>query len=58
MKRIIYIAQLCTLAFGLSACSDWFLDKEPQDERTDVVYFKKASQFKESTAGSYGHLHG
>ena len=46
MKRIIYIAQLCTLAFGLSACSDWFLDKEPQDERTDVVYFKKASQFK------------
>ena len=44
MKRIIYIAQLCTLAFGLSACSDWFLDKEPQDERTDVVYFKKASQ--------------
>ena len=54
MKRIIYIAQLCTLAFGLSACSDWFLDKEPQDERTDVVYFKKASQFKEYTAGFYG----
>ena len=58
MKRIIYIAQLCTLAFGLSACSDWFLDKEPQDERTDVVYFKKASQFKEYTAGFYGQLQG
>lgn len=58
MKKIIYIAQLCTLAFGLSACSDWFLDKEPQDERTDVVYFKKASQFKEYTAGFYGQLQG
>ena len=58
MKKIIYIAQLCTLAFGLSACSDWFLDKEPQDERTDVVYFKTASQFKEYTAGFYGQLQG
>lgn len=58
MKKVIYIAQLCVLAFGLSACSDWFLDKEPQDERTDVVYFKKASQFKEYTAGFYGQLQG
>ena len=58
MKKVIYIAQLCVLAFGLSSCSDWFLDKEPQDERTDVVYFKTASQFKEYTAGFYGQLQG
>ena len=51
MKKIVYIAQLCVLTFGLSACSDWFLDKEPQDERTDVVYFKTPSHFKEYTAG-------
>ena len=47
MKKIVYTALLFTLMFGLSSCSDWFLDKEPQDERTDVVYFKTASQFKE-----------
>ena len=58
MKKVIYIAQLCVLAFGLSSCSDWFLDKEPQDERTDVVYFKTASQFKEYKAGFYGQLQG
>ena len=58
MKRVIYIAQLCALAFGLSACSDWFLDKEPQDERTDVVYFKTPTHFKEYTAALYGQLQG
>lgn len=58
MKKIVYIAQLCVLTFGLSACSDWFLDKEPQDERTDVVYFKTPSHFKEYTAGFYGQLQG
>ena len=59
MKKILYTALLSiTLTFGLSACSDWFLDKEPQDERTDVVYFKTASQFKEYTAVFYNHLQG
>ena len=59
MKKILYTALLSiTLTFGLSACSDWFLDKEPQDERTDVVYFKTASQFKEYTAGFYNQLQG
>ena len=59
MKKILYTALLSiTLTFGLSACSDWFLDKEPQDERTDVVYFKTASQFKEYTAVFYNQLQG
>lgn len=58
MKKILYISQLCVLVLGLSACSDWFLDKEPQDERTDVVYFKTPSHFKEYTAGLYGQLQG
>ena len=58
MKKILYTALLFILTFGFSSCSDWFLDKEPQDERTDVVYFKTASQFKEYATSFYGQLQG
>lgn len=57
MKRIIYTMTLGML-LGLSSCADTFLDLEPLDVRTDVVYFKKASDFKEYATGFYGQLLG
>lgn len=57
MKRIIYTMTLGML-LGLSSCADTFLDLEPLDVRTDVVYFKKASDFKEYANGCYGQLLG
>ena len=56
--RRLYITILSGLLLGLSSCSDIFLDLDPQDQRTDVVYFKKASDFKEYTTGFYGQLLG
>ncbi|MDE6987873.1 MAG: RagB/SusD family nutrient uptake outer membrane protein, partial [Bacteroides acidifaciens] len=56
--RKLYITIFSSLLLSLSSCSDIFLDLEPQDQRTDVVYFKKASDFKEYTTGFYGQLLG
>ena len=57
MKKIIY-----TMAFGLllgfSSCQDMFLDLDPLDSRTDAVYFKEASHFKDYANGFYGQLIG
>lgn len=59
MKKLIYNVTLATgLLVGLSGCVDTFLDLNPQDKRTDVVYFQKASDFKEYMAGCYGQLMG
>lgn len=46
------------LLFGLSSCQGTFLDLEPLDTRTNVVYFKKASDFKEYATGFYSQLIG
>ena len=56
--RKLYITIFSSLLLSLSSCSDIFLDLEPQDQRTDVVYFKKASDFKEYATGFYGQLLG
>lgn len=57
MKKIIYTMTLGML-LGFSSCVDTFLDLEPLDVRTDVVYFQKASDFKEYANGFYGQLLG
>lgn len=57
MKKIIY-TMVCGLALGLSACQGTFLDLEPLDQSTDVVYFKTPTHFKEYSAGFYGQLIG
>lgn len=58
MKKLyITLFSVATL-LGTSGCVDTFLDLEPQDQKTDVVYFRKPSDFKEYTAGLYGQLLG
>lgn len=57
MKKIIYTITL-SFILGLSACQDMFLDLDPLDQKTDVVYFKTPSHFKEYTTGLYGQLIG
>ena len=56
--RKLYITILSGLLLGLSSCADMFLDLEPQDQRTDVVYFKKPADFKEYATGFYNQLLG
>lgn len=59
--RKLYITILSGLLLGLSSCADTFLDLEPQDKRTNVVYFKKPADFKEYATGfitsSWGGAH-
>ncbi|NDV77575.1 RagB/SusD family nutrient uptake outer membrane protein [Dysgonomonas sp. 511] len=57
MKKILYTMAF-TLLFGLSACQDTFLDLDPLDQKTDVVYFKTPAHFKEYATGFYGQLIG
>lgn len=57
MKNKIY-TMACGLLLGLSSCQGTFLDLEPLDTKTDVVYFKKAADFKEYANGFYGQLIG
>ncbi|WP_448779694.1 RagB/SusD family nutrient uptake outer membrane protein [Bacteroides congonensis] len=59
MKKFIYnISVITGLLLGMSGCMNDFLDLAPQDQKTDAVFFKKASDFKEYTAGCYGQLMG
>lgn len=58
MKRIKYIFGSILMSIGLTGCIDTFLDLEPLDQRTDVVFFKKASDFEQYSAGFYGQLIG
>lgn len=59
MKKIIYSLSVAAgLLLGFSGCADTFLDLDPQDARTDAVYFKRASDFREYMNGCYGQLMG
>lgn len=52
MKRLnIFI--LSGLAMLGTSCGDLFLDLEPQDQITDVVFFQKADDFKQYTVNFY-----
>lgn len=43
---------------GFSSCADTFLDLEPLDTKTDVVYFQTAQHFREYATGLYSQLLG
>ena len=52
MKKLnIFI--LSGLALLSTSCGDLFLDLEPQDQKTDIVFFKKAEDFKQYTVNFY-----
>lgn len=57
MKKLIYIAA-CAGAVAFSSCTDNFLDLEPLDAKTDLVYFQTAEQFNEYALGLYNQLIG
>lgn len=56
-KKILYIAA-CAGMMGMASCQDTFLDLEPLDSKTDVVYFKTPAQFEEYSLGLYNQLLG
>ncbi|MFL9831606.1 RagB/SusD family nutrient uptake outer membrane protein [Flavobacterium sp. ST-87] len=58
MKRFIYMTLIGGLSLGLFSCQDDYLDLDPQDQFTDVVYFKKPSDFKAYTGDFYSQLMG
>lgn len=43
MKKITNYILICTCALGFSSCVNTFLDLEPLDAKTDVIYFKLRS---------------
>lgn len=53
-----YISIFAGLMLGLTSCVNTFLDLDPLDQRTDVIYFKKAEDFKNYSASFYGQLLG
>lgn len=55
MKKI-YVSLLAGLMLGFTSCADTFLDLEPLDQRTDVIYFGKAADFKDYASSFYGQL--
>lgn len=57
MKKLTYIAA-CACIWGFSSCADTFLDLEPLDTKTDVVYFQTPEHFREYATGLYGQLLG
>lgn len=57
MKKITYILT-CACMMGLSSCAGTFLDLEPLDAKTDLVYFKTPEHFREYATGFYGQLLG
>lgn len=58
MKRIKTYILTCACALGLSSCADMFLDLEPLDVKSDVIYFKTPQHFREYANGLYGQLLG
>lgn len=57
MKKLIYIIA-CSCTVGLSSCADTFLNLEPLDTKTDLVYFQTPEHFREYATGLYGQLAG
>lgn len=57
MKNVIYIAA-CASLIGLSSCQDIFIDLEPLDTKTELVYFQTPEHFREYATGLYNQLNG
>lgn len=58
MKKIKTYILTCACVLGLSSCADLFLDLEPLDAKTDLIYFKTPQHFREYANGLYGQLLG
>ena len=58
MKKITNYILICTCALGFSSCVNTFLDLEPLDAKTDVIYFKTPEHFREYANGLYGQFIG
>lgn len=58
MKHIFIALLLGSASLAMTSCESAFLDLEPLDSKTDVVYFKRASDFQEYTNSYYGYLQG
>ena len=56
-KKTLYITALAGL-MGMVSCQDTFLNLEPLDSKTDVVYFQTPEQFGEYSLGLYNQLIG
>lgn len=55
MKKITNYILICTCALGFSSCVNTFLDLEPLDAKTDVIYFKTPEHFREYANGLTGN---
>lgn len=58
MKNFIYKTICGLFLIATFSCEDMFLDLDPLDQKTDVVYFKTPSHFKEYATGLYSQLIG
>lgn len=58
MKKLIYYTLIGVLSLGLHSCEKDFLDLDPQDKFSDVVYFKRPSDFKAFSGDFYSQLMG
>ena len=58
MNKIRNYILACACMAGLSSCMDTFLDLEPLDAKTDVIYFKTQEHFREYANGLYSQLIG
>lgn len=58
MKKIKTYILICACSLGFSSCVNTFLDLEPLDSKTDLIYFKTPQHFREYANGLYGQLLG
>lgn len=58
MKKIFNYIILGSLFLGITGCQDDFIDLNPPGQISEVVYFKRPSDFKAYAAGFYGQLPG
>lgn len=58
MKKIKSYILIYACALGFSSCADTFLDLEPLDAKSDLIYFKTPEHFREYANGLYGQLLG
>lgn len=58
MKKLNILLLAGGMLFGLSACKKAFIELDPLDQFSDVVYFKQPADFKAFTANYYTRLQG
>jgi hypothetical protein len=53
MKKNIKYIGILTMAFSMSACTDYFLDLEPTDQQTEANFYKTAAEFEAAANSTY-----